>query len=96
MKKLKEKVEKIELTKETQKKLVKLFISHLANIFEMLNEKLPFYFENYTIKKKETNENNNHSNESLEILEIQNELKNKNEFLMDIGFRINEIYKKLI
>ncbi len=93
---LKHSIENIEINKEEKKELIKIFISHLAIMFEKLNEKLPFYFESYLVKLNITNPLKEIDTENTDLSKIKTELNEKNKFLTEVGFRINTIYKKLL
>ncbi|MBY8983010.1 MAG: hypothetical protein KGD57_08680 [Candidatus Lokiarchaeota archaeon] len=92
---LKDNIENLEMIGEEKKKLIKIFISHLAIVYERLNDKLPFYFESYLTKLNAINPLEKSNTENTDLSKIKVELNEKNKFLTDLGFRINEIYKKL-
>ena len=101
LKELKNKFQQQQIPKETENIFIEAFLGYLANIYQNLEDYIPFYFENVIMRRKihefstsnEKTEIKKDVKEKIEQLSI--ELEEKDQFLEKVAVRIQKIYANL-
>jgi len=83
-------IDNMNMEKISPKELRKYIIESRVKIIEKLLKFFPFYLKQVTIEKSLEDFSRPHTN-----IKLEQELQEKNEFLKEVGSRVNKIHVKL-
>lgn len=98
LKELKKKLHRLPLQEEEISRIIKQIVKYLAEAYDSLEKRLPFYIENYW-KSKDLSEFADNAEKPQEINlstgSLEKKIRERDELLLSLKKRITEIYKKL-